>query len=610
MVFEYPIVNGKTYKFKDPIYGYIEVEGNVVSNIIDTACFQRLRNIVQTSYSPLYPSALHNRFVHSIGVYHLGKLVANTLLNDKEKYADIDDLHRYLDIFVKACLLHDVGHAPFSHTGERYYLGKDGSRSGLHREIINLTGDIDLDDEIQSKNYKAAPHELMSVIVALKEFSYLFKNNEERSFFARCITGYTYATKIDKNNEHSNLPLYSFLNCLISFLNSSVIDVDKLDYLIRDAYITGFETVKIDYYRLLSNIKFRKSNNLYEVVFKGGAISVIENVVYARDAERKWIQNYPVVCYEAYLLQRAVDQIIDKYGADHLFSYDALTEKGIELDSGFRISLLCDADIVFLMKNLSHEYTDEYFSRNRRRHPLWKTESEYKSIFGVGFAEKMYNELESEVKSLCKYLQQVRHSIEINDSVKQDFENDIERTEELINENPDKRANLEKIIASKRRYLPWIEALIKFGNKNGIKPDFLILQAEQFNSGFSNEALSKIKIEFDSSRPLDEFGKVTNVLKADKSSREEYFYLFYRKNDSDKDEREIDITDLAISFGKIALENIYRKRSSGFPDEIEQPQAETGDAEYEGNSKRNSEKVPLSPVIVVRKILKSFFRKP
>ena len=51
---------------KDPIYGYVEIPIEYVSDIIDTAVFQRLRRIVQTSYSPLYSSAVHNRFVHSI----------------------------------------------------------------------------------------------------------------------------------------------------------------------------------------------------------------------------------------------------------------------------------------------------------------------------------------------------------------------------------------------------------------------------------------------------------------------------------------------------------------------------------------------------------------
>ncbi len=66
----------KSKRFKDPVYGYIDIDETVISNIIDTAGFQRLRNIIQTSYSPLYSSAVHNRFVHSLGVYHLGCIIS------------------------------------------------------------------------------------------------------------------------------------------------------------------------------------------------------------------------------------------------------------------------------------------------------------------------------------------------------------------------------------------------------------------------------------------------------------------------------------------------------------------------------------------------------
>lgn len=64
-------------RIKDPIYGYIYISKEIVKSIIDTAEFQRLRYIRQTSYLPVYPSALHNRFTHSLGVYYLGKLLLN-----------------------------------------------------------------------------------------------------------------------------------------------------------------------------------------------------------------------------------------------------------------------------------------------------------------------------------------------------------------------------------------------------------------------------------------------------------------------------------------------------------------------------------------------------
>lgn len=69
-------------RLKDPIYGYIEIPRRYMEEIVDTAAFQRLRRVIQTSYSPLYASAVHNRFVHSLGVYHLGEIAAETLCRE------------------------------------------------------------------------------------------------------------------------------------------------------------------------------------------------------------------------------------------------------------------------------------------------------------------------------------------------------------------------------------------------------------------------------------------------------------------------------------------------------------------------------------------------
>ena len=70
----------KDYKrIKDPIYGYIQIPVKYMTEIVDTATFQRLRRIIQTSYSPLYSSAVHNRFVHSLGVFYLGELTVQQL---------------------------------------------------------------------------------------------------------------------------------------------------------------------------------------------------------------------------------------------------------------------------------------------------------------------------------------------------------------------------------------------------------------------------------------------------------------------------------------------------------------------------------------------------
>ena len=535
----------KSKRFKDPIYGYVEIDETIITNIVDTAGFQRLRNIIQTSYSPLYSSAVHNRFVHSLGVYHLGCIVSESIARNKDEFVESGDIERYLKIFELACLLHDLGHAPFSHTGEEFYL-ENGKRDILHNFIVELTGDEDLEEEIKSKNYKAAPHELMSVIVALRDYSFLFQNNEEKSFFARCIIGYPYA-------KRENLK-YSFLNCIISLLNSAVIDVDKLDYLIRDAYITGFDTVSIDYVRLLQSIKLRKEEKNYHIVYTKSAISVIENVVYAHDAERKWIQNHPVVQYEAYLLQSAIEALKNKYTHVDLFSYEALTEDGVEIFENYKISLLCDADITFLMKNLDSDSEKEYFQRKNRRHPLWKSEAEYKAIFNVGYTDKIFEIVENGLEGLCKYLNFVCKSQEINEIALGACEKDLENAQRLLETTTVNKENIETMIVEKGKHLQWLKALKTFAEEQKLDFDFVILRANQFNSGFAKEAFAKIQIEFDTLKRPCFFEKVTNTLKAEKSSREKFFYLFYRRIDK---KNKIDLRSLAVILGKIAMQEAF-----------------------------------------------------
>ena len=92
-------------RVKDPIYGYIKIPVTYMTNIVDTSVFQRLRRVIQTSYSPLYSSAVHNRFVHSMGVFYLGELTVNQLIKEVQKKIGTPiDLQRIGELFKLACL--------------------------------------------------------------------------------------------------------------------------------------------------------------------------------------------------------------------------------------------------------------------------------------------------------------------------------------------------------------------------------------------------------------------------------------------------------------------------------------------------------------------------
>ncbi|MDC0256024.1 HD domain-containing protein, partial [Bacteriovoracales bacterium] len=84
--------------------------------VIMNPFFQRLRGIKQLGFSEYaFPGATHSRFLHSIGVMHIGEKVFNKLFQNQLNDPEFKKLKH---TFKMACLLHDIGHAPLSHSTE------------------------------------------------------------------------------------------------------------------------------------------------------------------------------------------------------------------------------------------------------------------------------------------------------------------------------------------------------------------------------------------------------------------------------------------------------------------------------------------------------------
>ena len=125
-------------RFKDPVHGYITVPTCLCNSLIDTCIFQRLRHIEQTSMRSLYPGARHDRFIHSLGVYHLGcKAVARIEEVLPHRLKDLTCWPNYRATFEIACLMHDCGHAPFSHTCEKYYNHTEAVKEETEKKRAN-----------------------------------------------------------------------------------------------------------------------------------------------------------------------------------------------------------------------------------------------------------------------------------------------------------------------------------------------------------------------------------------------------------------------------------------------------------------------------------------
>lgn len=117
----------------DSVHGQITIPKEWCEKIIDTPFFQRLRRIEQNSCRTVFPSARHDRFIHSLGVYHIGTLIAEHL----EEEIEIPKFdYSILKTYLLACLLHDVGHTPFSHTFEIFFDEKE-----IRQALVNVLQD-------------------------------------------------------------------------------------------------------------------------------------------------------------------------------------------------------------------------------------------------------------------------------------------------------------------------------------------------------------------------------------------------------------------------------------------------------------------------------------
>lgn len=188
-------------------------------------------------------------------------------------------------LFLLACLLHDCTHAPFSHTLENLYvLRKKGGRSELDNKLNEICGhdkefkdDFFIDGGAEQKGV-GAPHEKMSAYCVMNEYQDAVKkivgelcssseteevqlDDADMPFIVRMIIGCTY-----KKSSKIN----SIKNCIISMLNSSSIDVDGLDYIVRDAYMSGIDNFSIDYRRLLSSFTIIPVDVYTDVVVRSG----------------------------------------------------------------------------------------------------------------------------------------------------------------------------------------------------------------------------------------------------------------------------------------------------------------------------------------------------
>ena len=205
----------------DPVHGFIKIPYEIIFDIMEHHCFQRLRRISQTGLlSLIFPGATHTRFHHAIGAMHL---MFNALEILKQKGVKISTEEEKGAML--AVLLHDVGHGPFSHALENILM------DNWHHEKLSLLLMEQLNEEFSGE-----------LTIAIQ----MFQGKHHRKFFNQLI--------------------------------SSQLDVDRLDYLKRDSFYTGVSEGNINTQRILSTLNVLDD----ELVLDEKGIYSIEHYLVAR----------------------------------------------------------------------------------------------------------------------------------------------------------------------------------------------------------------------------------------------------------------------------------------------------------------------------------------
>lgn len=382
--------------FLDTVHGYITVPESFCDSFIDTSNFQRLRRIEQLSSRSLFPCARHDRFVHSLGVYHIGKKFVDAIKNN---YPDLD---KQLEVtFLIACLLHDVGHSPFSHTLE-YCFGRTDELFAIYKKSLEKTEENDDLNEIDVERTDVKPHEIISALLCITTYYKPIKElGASPSLIGRMIMGFKY-----------ELPEKSLEDCFISLLHGDVIDADKFDYICRDSWASGYQTNAVDVERIIRSIKLYKQDGKYQIAYLKNALYEIYALIDNKNFQQNWIFKHHQVKYEQKIFMDAIQQLVEclqpdkKMKANKLFNYESFYRE-VEVCPGTNIYMLADDDIIHLMKTHKDQIPsfEEWMSRQYKYIPIWKTYSEMIAMLGKEISDKVmtdegliYDELVNHIK--------------------------------------------------------------------------------------------------------------------------------------------------------------------------------------------------------------------
>ncbi|HGO5144141.1 TPA: AAA family ATPase [Klebsiella pneumoniae] len=282
--------NELTSKILDPIHGTIRLTTLEIA-FINHPLFQRLRNIKQNSFLyKVFPSAVHSRFEHSLGVLHLSSEILNNLrlnaIRYQKKYDDghvfghIDQIPKHnIQELRLAALMHDIGHGPVSHQFESFMPGKHEFSDVLPTAYHSII-------DVLSKPEQKVEHEQLSLLFSLMIYHDLRKQGkvDDEINIENVLKIIEKRYGDQQIIEEINGKATDILPLMTSIISSCPIDADRMDYLLRDGYFSGVKCGIYDYNRLfMSIVPVEEQGKLY-LAYKESGIDSIAEFIGARSS--------------------------------------------------------------------------------------------------------------------------------------------------------------------------------------------------------------------------------------------------------------------------------------------------------------------------------------
>ncbi len=262
-------------EIRDPIHGTLSIS-RPETLVLDSPAFQRLRMIKQLGFSEFsFPGATHSRYIHSLGVSYLAGVAFDFIFKDFE-FSTPEKRKNLRQVLRLGALLHDIGHGPLSHTTEEVMPLLKELSVKVYSQRVQTHGQGSFIDQSQIKsNHEDFTIKFVTDSHLTEILTKAFPDFEP--YHVACLIDKQLSDKDDFFKDQGlNFRL------ILSQIVSSEVDVDRMDYLLRDAYFCGTSYGKVELNWLLGNFKYHIQDDNVHLALDRRALYTFDDFLLSR----------------------------------------------------------------------------------------------------------------------------------------------------------------------------------------------------------------------------------------------------------------------------------------------------------------------------------------